>query len=65
MAKIIYNAIVFFDPEQKIKPRKYRNITNTYGFSNFCTSVGAKYINFYFAKNKEFSHRVNLDFPYP
>lgn len=65
MPKIIYNAIVFFEPEQKIKPRKYRNITNTFGFSNFCASVGAKYINFYFAKNKEFSHRIYLDFKYP
>jgi hypothetical protein len=65
MPKTIYNAIVFFEPEKKIRPRKYRNISNIYGFSNFCCISGAKYINFYFAKDKQFSHRVYLDFAYP
>jgi hypothetical protein len=65
MPKKIYNAIVFFDPNTKIKPRKYRNISNPIGFSNFCLMSGAKYINFYIAKSKEYSHRVNLDYQYP
>lgn len=64
MPKIVYNAIVFFPKESKIKPRKYRNISNPVGFSNFCLSVGAEYINFYTAKDKKYSHRIYLNYIY-
>ena len=65
MDKKKYNAIVFFYAKDKIRPRKYRNITNIQGFCNFCAGTGAHYINFYDIKTKEFINRIYLNFKYP
>lgn len=58
--KQIYNAIVFFQPDQQKKPRKYRNISHLENFAKFAQKEGAWYMNLYFAKSAKFSHRTYL-----
>lgn len=62
MAKKLYNAICFF-PDPNKDPHKYRNVYDDTSFLRFANSIGCKYINFYFASNKQYSHRVYCD-PY-
>lgn len=60
LMKNIYSAIVFFEPELNIPPRKYRNITNLDSFADFCRNSGAKYINVYEKRTKLFYCRIWL-----
>jgi hypothetical protein len=53
----IYNAIVFFKPESKIKTRKYRNISQVDNFYKYCIRSGAWYANIYNAENKSYIKR--------
>lgn len=58
--KNIYSAIVFFEPELNISPRKYRKVTNLDSFADFCRISGAKYINVYEKPTKRFYCRIWL-----
>jgi hypothetical protein len=49
-----YNAIIFFKPEKKLAPRKYRNIGSLDNFINFAKKSDGHYINFYHKKTKDF-----------
>lgn len=53
----VYNAIVFFKPESKIKTRKYRNISQIDNFYKYCIREGAWYVNVYDATNKSYIKR--------
>jgi hypothetical protein len=57
----IYTAIVFFEPELNIPPRKYRKITNLNNFAIFSRKAGAKYINVYERKTRQFYCRLWLN----
>ena len=59
--EIIYTTIVFFEPELNIKPRKYRHITDLDNFALFCRKSGAKYINVYERKTRQFYCRIWLN----
>lgn len=39
------------------QPYKYRNINNPDNFEQFAKRIGAVYINYYFKKDKTFSHK--------
>jgi hypothetical protein len=60
MAKKIFNAICFFHDPIK-NPLKYRNVYDDSNFLKFINNKGCRYINFYFASNKKFSHRIYCD----
>jgi len=53
----VYNAIVFFKPETKIKTRKYRNISQVDSFFKYCIKEGAWYANIYSADTKAYLKR--------
>jgi hypothetical protein len=53
----VYNAIVFFKPETKIKTRKYRNISQVDKFFKYCIKEGAWYANIYSADTKAYLKR--------
>lgn len=56
MNKKIFSATIFFKGN-RLKPRKYRNITNTEKFKQFATDTGAIYVNWYDQKTKNFEKR--------
>jgi hypothetical protein len=55
-----YNAIIFFNPDMAILPRKYRNISQLENFLNFAQKSGGWYVNLYNAKDKKFEQRKYL-----
>lgn len=62
----IYNAIVFRTPDKlgkKRKPMKFRKVGNLKRFTLFMKNdiEGAKYANMYFAKTREYSHRIYIN----
>lgn len=58
MTKEKVSATVFFQPGT-LKPRKYRNITQTGRFEAYMKNKGAYYVNYYDAKG-QFKGRVWL-----
>jgi hypothetical protein len=60
MAKKIFNAICFYNDTNK-QPLKYRNVYDDSNFLKFINNKGCRYINFYFASNKKYSHRIYCD----
>lgn len=52
-----FNAIIFFDQNAKIQPRKYRNITKIDNFLKFALKSGGLYVNLYNAKDRKFEAR--------
>ena len=55
-----YNAIIFFNPETAISPRKYRNISKLENFLNYAKKCGGWYVNLYNAKDRKFEARKYL-----
>ena len=55
-----YNAIIFFNPEMAITPRKYRNITQLENFLIYAKKSGGWYVNLYNAKDRKFELRKYL-----
>ena len=54
--KKTYSATLFFKPGAK-RPRKYKNITNKFGFVIFCKKNDVWYINWYDQKTGTFENR--------
>ena len=56
MTKKLYSATIFFKAN-RLKPRKYRNITNKQRFAEFASRSGAIYVNWYDQQTKNFEKR--------
>lgn len=56
MNKQIYSATLFFKPGDK-RPRKYKNISNKFGFTVFAKKNNTWYINWYDQKSGTFVGR--------
>ena len=56
--KQYYTAIIFFNNDQEILPRKYRNITDIKKFKFFAATSGGYYFNYYDKTTKEFKGRI-------
>jgi len=56
----LYTAIIFFKPETKIQPRKYRNINNVDNLLKFALKSGGWYVNLYSKQTKKFEARKYL-----
>ena len=54
--KKLYSATIFFT-ENRLRPRKYRNINNKEKFAKFAKNSQAIYINWYDQKTKIFENR--------
>ena len=56
----LYTAIIFFKPDTRIAPRKYRNINNVDNMLKFAHKIGGWYVNLYCKRTKEFEGREYL-----
>jgi hypothetical protein len=57
MAKQLYSATIFFSNDTKMRPRKYRNISNKISFIKFAEKINGGHINFYCQNSKDFIYR--------
>jgi len=56
-----YTCIIFFKDELERRPTKYRNIRFLNNFKTFAASIGAKSINVYDKRTKDFVEQIKID----
>jgi len=56
-----YTCIIFFKNDIDRRPTKYRNIRYLDNFKAYAASIGAKSINVYDKRTKDFVEQIKID----
>jgi hypothetical protein len=56
-----FTCIIFFKDELERRPTKYRNIRYLANFKAYAASIGAKSINVYDKRTKDFVEQIKID----